>query len=121
MGHSLNTIVRLKMEIDEKTKMLQQWEASLKHQQHEFSIQQQQRDIAMQRQWEQLQREYAVQQQPGYNAYGLQPPYWGPPVVHSPGPDLYQSAPQQPRQVIEPKKYQKPLDYIGETSPLSKS
>lgn len=101
--------------------MLQQWEATLQHQQHEFSIQQQQHDIAMQRRWEQLQREYAVQQQPNYNPYGPQLPYWSPPVGHSSGPDLYQSAPQQPRPVFEPKKHQRPLDSSGEVLPLSKS
>ncbi|KAL5491732.1 hypothetical protein EMCRGX_G017084 [Ephydatia muelleri] len=98
--------------------MLQQWEATLQHQQHEFSIQQQQHDIAMQRRWEQLQREYAVQQQPNYNPYGPQLPYWSPPVGHSSGPDLYQSAPQQPRPVFEPKKHQRPLDSSGEVLPL---
>ena len=117
-------LYRFKVEIDDKTKVLQQWEGSLQQMQHEFAIQRQQNEDAMQRRWEQLQRESAIQQQSGYNvpAYG-QPPYWGGSgyaVMHSPGPDMYQPSSQLAGEPNVMPKYPKPLDSNCETLPSSK-
>ena len=80
---------RSKLEVDDSKLMLQQWEASLQQQRYELLMQQQQNERAIQQHWDQLKREYAMPQQPGYNvpAYGQRSSGYLP--VHPPGPDMY--------------------------------